>query len=89
MGDENMIDLVRSGDTEAFMKIMGMYNKLLWVVVGSILNNVGTSEDIEECMGFTAYDNVERFYRDARIATLYEGTSQVQQIVIARSLLKA
>lgn len=31
---------------------------------------------------------VERMYRDARITTLYEGTSQIQQLVIARSLLK-
>ena len=38
--------------------------------------------------GFMKEYPVERFYRDARIASLYEGTSQVQQIVISRSLLK-
>jgi acyl-CoA dehydrogenase len=32
---------------------------------------------------------VERFYRDVRIFRLYEGTSQIQQIVIARNMLKA
>ena len=31
----------------------------------------------------------ERFYRDVRVYRLYEGTSQIQQIVIARNLLKA
>ncbi len=31
---------------------------------------------------------VERFYRDARVTTLYEGTSEIQRIVIARELLK-
>ena len=31
---------------------------------------------------------VERFYRDVRIFRLYEGTSQVQQIIIARNMLK-
>ncbi|MDT3438002.1 MULTISPECIES: acyl-CoA dehydrogenase family protein [unclassified Pseudofrankia] len=30
---------------------------------------------------------VERFYRDARLFRIYEGTSQIQQIVIARGLL--
>ncbi|MBI3099654.1 MAG: acyl-CoA dehydrogenase family protein [Planctomycetes bacterium] len=30
----------------------------------------------------------ERFFRDARITELYEGTSEIQKIVIARSLLK-
>ncbi len=31
---------------------------------------------------------VERFYRDARILQVYEGTSQVQRIIIAKHLLK-
>ena len=31
---------------------------------------------------------VERIYRDARIASIYEGTSQVQQMVISGALLK-
>jgi len=30
---------------------------------------------------------VERFYRDVRLLRLYEGTSQIQQLVIARELL--
>jgi alkylation response protein AidB-like acyl-CoA dehydrogenase len=31
---------------------------------------------------------VERFFRDARITEIYEGTSEIQRIVISRSLLK-
>lgn len=31
---------------------------------------------------------IERIYRDARILTIYEGTSEVQKIVIAKELLK-
>lgn len=38
--------------------------------------------------GFIKDYKVERLYRDARVMTLYEGTSQVQQMVISRSLLK-
>ncbi|MCZ6746865.1 MAG: acyl-CoA dehydrogenase family protein, partial [Acidobacteria bacterium] len=30
---------------------------------------------------------VERFYRDARVTSLYEGTSEVQRIVISRAVL--
>ena len=30
----------------------------------------------------------ERFYRDARLFRIYEGTSQIQQLVIARAVLK-
>jgi len=31
---------------------------------------------------------VERYFRDARVTTLYEGTSEIQRIVIARELLQ-
>ena len=30
---------------------------------------------------------LERFYRDAKITEIYEGTSEVQRMVIARSVL--
>jgi alkylation response protein AidB-like acyl-CoA dehydrogenase len=30
---------------------------------------------------------VERYYRDAKVTEIYEGTSEVQRLVIARSLL--
>jgi butyryl-CoA dehydrogenase len=38
--------------------------------------------------GYTQDFPVERYARDVRITTLYEGTSEVQRLVIARSLLK-
>jgi len=38
--------------------------------------------------GYVADYGIERFYRDVRIFRIYEGTSQVQQLVIARNMLK-
>ena len=37
--------------------------------------------------GFTKDYNVERFYRDARVFTIYEGTSEIQRIVISNQIL--
>ncbi|MEO0754754.1 MAG: acyl-CoA dehydrogenase family protein, partial [Pseudomonadota bacterium] len=39
--------------------------------------------------GYVSDYGIERFYRDARIFRLYEGTTQIQQIVIARELARA
>lgn len=38
--------------------------------------------------GYTEDFNVERYYRDAKICEIYEGTSEIQRLVISRSLLK-
>jgi len=37
--------------------------------------------------GYTTEFPVERYYRDAKITEIYEGTSEIQQMIIARSLL--
>jgi len=37
--------------------------------------------------GYTTEFPVERYYRDAKITEIYEGTSEIQQLIIARSLL--
>ena len=39
--------------------------------------------------GYMAEYAVERFYRDVRLFRLYEGTSQIQQIIIARNMIKS
>jgi len=37
--------------------------------------------------GYTTEFPVERHYRDAKVTEIYEGTSEIQQLIIARSLL--
>ncbi len=48
----------------------------------------GKAVQIHGGYGFIKDYKVERLYRDARVLTIYEGTSQIQQIVIAGQLLK-
>jgi alkylation response protein AidB-like acyl-CoA dehydrogenase len=39
-------------------------------------------------VGYSRESDVERMYRDARVITIYEGTSEVQRMIIARDLLE-
>src|SRR5438445_1644704 len=42
---------------------------------------------IHGSVGYSRDTDVERMYRDARVITIYEGTSEVQRMIIARDLL--
>lgn len=39
--------------------------------------------------GYMAEYSIERFYRDVRLFRIYEGTSQIQQLIIARNVISA
>ena len=38
--------------------------------------------------GYVADHGIERFYRDVRLFRLYEGTTQIQQLIIARDMIR-
>ncbi len=48
----------------------------------------GQALQIHGGYGFTKDYPVERFYRDARVFTIYEGTSEIQRIVISNNIFK-
>ncbi|EPJ84658.1 acyl-CoA dehydrogenase, short chain specific [Pseudomonas sp. CFII64] len=39
--------------------------------------------------GYVSEYSIERFYRDVRLFRIYEGTTQIQQLVIARNMIRA
>jgi butyryl-CoA dehydrogenase len=43
---------------------------------------------IHGSLGYSRESEVERMYRDARVITIYEGTSEIQRTIIARDVLR-
>ncbi len=52
------------------------------------VRNVGNAMQIFGAYGYTREFPIERFYRDAKIHQIWDGTNQIQRIVIARQLRK-
>jgi len=50
---------------------------------------VAKAVQIHGSVGYSRETDVERMYRDARVITIYEGTSEIQRMIIARELLGA
>ena len=56
---------------------------------GEMVNRVVyKAVQIHGSLGYSRESDVERMYRDARVITIYEGTSEIQRMIIARDLLK-
>lgn len=57
---------------------------------GEMVNRVVyKAVQVHGSMGYSRESDVERMYRDARVVSIYEGTSEIQRMIIARDLLGA
>lgn len=53
MNDERTILAIRKREADAINEVIKKYSKLLWSVSGAILNNIGATQDVEECVADT------------------------------------
>ncbi|MCH7802313.1 MAG: hypothetical protein IIC24_12350 [Chloroflexi bacterium] len=51
------------------------------------VENADKAVQIHGGAGYFAPTNVERYYRDAKIMEIYEGTSEIQRLIIARNII--
>jgi alkylation response protein AidB-like acyl-CoA dehydrogenase len=69
---------------------LGAYASRAKLYAGEMVNRVaGKAVQIHGSLGYSRESDVERMYRDARVITIYEGTSEIQRMIIARDLLSA
>ncbi len=73
---------------DAGHKSTGVYASMAKLYASEMVNRVcGEAIQIHGGNGYSRHYNVEKYYRDARITTIYEGTSEIQKIVISRGIL--
>jgi acyl-CoA dehydrogenase len=81
-----VIDAARKRDEGRDITVEASASKLFATeMVGRVADR---AVQIHGGAGYIQEYAVERFYRDVRLFRLYEGTSQIQQIVIAKRMLK-
>ena len=68
---------------------MGAYASRAKLYSGEMVNRVVyKAVQIHGSLGYSRESDVERMYRDARVIPIYEGTSEIQRLIIARDLLQ-
>ncbi len=81
-----VLDAARRKDAgEKITKVAAMCKYYASEMVGRVADR---AVQIHGGAGYLTEVGIERFYRDARLFRIYEGTSQIQQLIIAREMLK-
>jgi acyl-CoA dehydrogenase len=85
-GESMLLEAARRYDDESDRRIAPSSAKLFCTeMVGRVADR---AVQIHGGMGYMREVPVERFYRDCRLFRLYEGTSEIQKLIIAKALVK-
>jgi alkylation response protein AidB-like acyl-CoA dehydrogenase len=86
----HMRDSARDAGTETGTSRLGAFASRAKLFAAEMANRVAyKAVQIHGSMGYSRESDVERMYRDARVLSIYEGTSEIQRMIIARDLLRA
>jgi alkylation response protein AidB-like acyl-CoA dehydrogenase len=84
-----LLTLQAAAMKDAGKKQTGYYAAMAKLFASETANRVcADAVQIHGGNGYSRDYPVERMYRDARVTTIYEGTSEIQRIVISREILK-
>jgi len=79
-----------SSSTSHELRITGHASSSAKLYASEMVNRVVyKAVQIHGSLGYSRESEVERMYRDARVISIYEGTSEIQRMIIARDLLRS
>lgn len=81
MSDEKVVGAIKHGNEEAINHVITKYSKLMWSIASSILHNVASDQDIEECVA----DVFVYLWKHPEKYDPQRGTLKVWLSVVARS----
>src|SRR5712672_2292099 len=88
--DESMRDKSRNKSRDQGARRIGPLASRAKLYAGEMVNRVVyKAGQIHGSLGYSRESDVERMYRDASVITIYEGTSEIQRMIIARDLLRS
>lgn len=64
MKDETVAEALAAGDQSVMNHVIDKYSRLLWPIAAAVLKNVGSEQDVEECVADTfifLWEHPERF----------------------------
>ena len=85
----HMRDKARDTTRDTGSSRLGAFASRAKLFAAEMANRVAyKAVQIHGSMGYSRESDVERMYRDARVLSIYEGTSEIQRMIIARDLLR-
>ncbi len=92
MNDEKVIKAIKNRNEAAINEVIKKYSKLLWSVAGAVLNNIGSTQDVEECVADTfiyLWEHPEKYdFRRGKMKTWLSVVARTQAINRCREIAR-
>ena len=92
MNDEKVISAIRNRDEIAISEVITRYSRLLWKTAGAVLNQIGSVQDIEECVADTficLWEHPDRYDpRRGKLKTWLSIVARTQAVNRCREITK-
>ncbi len=92
MNDERVITAIKNRNEAAINEVITKYAKLLWSVAGAVLNHIGSTQDVEECVADTfiyLWEHPEKYNpRRGKLKTWLSIVARTQAVNICREITR-